>query len=98
MKPGQIGQVLSEESSRIINGLGPAIGQLVRAIATYLSGAIIGFTYVIVYSFISQYYFVELVVDRFLFDVFSMYHIFCLVIRKSNGKVGRNDDDRPQGS
>ena len=55
MKPGQIGQVLSEESSRIINGLGPAIGQLVRAIATYLSGAIIGFTYVIVYSFISQY-------------------------------------------
>ena len=46
MKPEEIGQVLSEESSRIINGLGPAIGQLVRAIATYLSGCIISFLYV----------------------------------------------------
>ena len=47
MKPGRIGQILSEESSRIINGLGPSIGQLVRALATFLSGCIIGFIYVL---------------------------------------------------
>ena len=45
-KPGILGQTLSEESSRIINGLGPSIGQLVRAIATFLAGVIIGFSYV----------------------------------------------------
>ena len=46
MSPGRIGQILSEESSRIINGLGPSIGQLVRAISTFISGCIIGFLYV----------------------------------------------------
>ena len=45
-KPGILGQAVSEESSRIINGLGPSIGQLVRAIATFLAGVIIGFSYV----------------------------------------------------
>ena len=44
-KPGILGQAVSEESSRIINGLGPSIGQLVRAIATFLAGVIIGFSY-----------------------------------------------------
>ena len=98
MKPGKIGQVLSEESSRIINGLGPAIGQLVRAIATYLSGAIIGFIYVIVYSFISQNDDIELVFDCYMLIFFSIYHAILLVIYKINGEVGRNDYDRPQGS
>lgn len=46
MKPGKLGQILSEESSRIINGLGPSIGQLIRAIATFISGCLIGFLYV----------------------------------------------------
>lgn len=45
-KPGTLGQTLAEESSRIINGLGPSIGQFVRAVATFLSGLIIGFTHV----------------------------------------------------
>lgn len=45
-KPGKLGQTVAEESSRIINGLGPSIGQFVRAIATFLSGLIIGFTHV----------------------------------------------------
>lgn len=52
MKPGKMGQILSEESSRIINGLGPSIGQLVRAIATFISGCIMGFLYVQFYFFL----------------------------------------------
>ncbi|CBK22352.2 uncharacterized protein [Blastocystis hominis] len=44
-KPGALGQTVAEESSRIINGLGPSIGQFVRAIATFLCGLLIGFTH-----------------------------------------------------
>lgn len=51
-KPGALGQTVAEESSRIINGLGPSIGQFVRAIATFLCGLLIGFTHVSFYFWV----------------------------------------------
>lgn len=46
MKAGELGQNLAEESSRIINGLGPSIGQLVNAISAFLAGTILGLWHV----------------------------------------------------
>lgn len=43
---GRLGQRFSEESSRIVNGLGPELGVMVRAIASMLTGCTIGLTYV----------------------------------------------------
>ena len=84
MKPGRIGQILSEESSRIINGLGPSIGQLVRALATFLSGCIIGFVYVL--------YFVYFIIIELL--TYSCYFILCsfcyngwILLFESNGTM-----------
>ena len=47
MKPGELGQNLAEESSRIINGLGPSLGQLVNSISAFLAGTILGFWHVL---------------------------------------------------
>lgn len=45
-KPSTLGQAVAEESSRIINGLGPSIGRLVRSISTFIGGVIVGVVHV----------------------------------------------------
>ena len=91
MKPGRIGQILSEESSRIINGLGPSIGQLVRALATFLSGCIIGFVYVLyfVYSII-----VELATYSCYFILCSFCYNGWILLFESNGTMDWDFDER----
>lgn len=42
--PGRLGQRFSEESSKIVEGLGPGLGALVRALSNLFCGIIIGFT------------------------------------------------------
>ena len=45
ISPGRLGQRFSEESSRMVNGLGPELGLMFRAVASMVTGAIIGLTY-----------------------------------------------------
>ena len=42
--PGRLGQRFSEESSRIVEGLGPGLGALVRALSNLFCGIILGLT------------------------------------------------------
>ena len=44
--PGKLGQRYSEESSRIINGLGPGLGIFIRSLACLICGVCIGLYYV----------------------------------------------------
>ena len=46
-KPSTLGQAVAEESSRIINGLGPSIGQLIRSIAIFIGGVVVGLFHVL---------------------------------------------------
>ena len=46
ISPGRLGQRFSEESSRIVIGLGPELGAMVRAFASMITGCIVGFYYV----------------------------------------------------
>ena len=46
ISPGRLGQRFSEESSRIVTGLGPELGVMVRAIASMITGCVIGLYYV----------------------------------------------------
>ena len=48
--PGRLGQRLSEESSRIVEGLGPGLGSLVRALASLFCGIVIGLVHVRIVS------------------------------------------------
>ena len=45
--PSTLGQAVAEESSRIINGLGPSIGQLIRSIAIFIGGVVVGLFHVL---------------------------------------------------
>ena len=49
--PGRLGQRFSEESSRIVEGLGPGLGLIVRSLSSLFSGIVIGMTRVLVYLF-----------------------------------------------
>ena len=42
--PGRLGQRFSEESSRIVEGLGPGLGLMVRSLSSLFSGIFIGMT------------------------------------------------------
>ena len=42
--PGRLGQRFSEESSRIVEGLGPGLGVLVRSLSILFCGIILGLT------------------------------------------------------
>lgn len=46
VSPGKLGQRYSEESSRIINGLGPGLGIFIRSAACLVCGVCIGLYYV----------------------------------------------------
>ena len=46
ISPGRLGQRFSEESSRIVTGLGPELGAMVRAFASMVTGCVLGFYYV----------------------------------------------------
>ena len=46
ISPGRLGQRFSEESSRIVLGLGPELGMMVRAFASMVTGCVLGFYYV----------------------------------------------------
>ena len=46
ISPGKLGQRFSEESSRIVTGLGPDLGVMVRSFSSLLTGAAIGLVYV----------------------------------------------------
>lgn len=48
--PGRLGQRFSEESSRIVDGLGPGLGSLVRALASLFCGIVIGLVHVTIVS------------------------------------------------
>ena len=50
--PGRLGQRFSEESSRIVDGLGPGLGSLVRALSSLFSGIVIGMTLVRIVSLV----------------------------------------------
>ena len=41
--PGLLGQRFSEQSSMIVNGLGPGLGAIIHAFAALVTGVIIGF-------------------------------------------------------
>ena len=45
--PGKLGQRYAEESSRIVEGLGPSLGFFIRSMASLLAGLIMGFYYVL---------------------------------------------------
>ena len=45
ISPGRLGQRFSEESSRIVLGLGPELGAMVRAFASMVTGCVLGFYY-----------------------------------------------------
>lgn len=49
VSPGRLGQRFSEQSSRIIGGLGPELGILVRTFGSLLCGVVIGFIYVVLH-------------------------------------------------
>ena len=49
-KPSTLGQAVAEESSRIINGLGPSIGQLIRSIAIFIGGVVVGLFHVFLFD------------------------------------------------
>lgn len=46
ISPGRLGQRFSEESSRIMTGLGPDLGVMVRALASMITGCVIGLYFV----------------------------------------------------
>ena len=46
ISPGKLGQRFSEESSRIVAGLGPDLGMMVRSLSSVITGAVIGLVYV----------------------------------------------------
>lgn len=46
VSPGRLGQRFSEESSRIVDGLGPGLGLLSRSLASMICGLVIGFIFV----------------------------------------------------
>lgn len=46
--PGKLGQRFSEESSTIVEGLGPGLGSLMRALSSLFCGILIGVNYVFV--------------------------------------------------
>lgn len=46
ISPGKLGQRFSEESSRIVAGLGPELGTMVRSFTSLVVGVIIGLVYV----------------------------------------------------
>ena len=47
VSPGRLGQRFSEESSRIVIGLGPDLGMMVRYMTSLITGTIIGLFYVL---------------------------------------------------
>ena len=46
VSPGRLGQRFSEESSRIVDGLGPGLGLLSRSLASLVCGLVVGFYFV----------------------------------------------------
>ena len=46
ISPGRLGQRFSEESSRIMTGLGPDLGVMVRALASMITSCVIGLYFV----------------------------------------------------
>ena len=46
VSPGRLGQRFSEESSRIVIGLGPDLGMMVRYMTSLVTGTVIGLIYV----------------------------------------------------
>ena len=50
ISPGRLGQRFSEESSRIVTGLGPDLGTMIRFVTSMITGCIIGFIYVRYYG------------------------------------------------
>ena len=49
ISPGRLGQRFSEESSRIVAGLGPDLGMMVRFVVSLTTASIIGLFYVLPY-------------------------------------------------
>ena len=50
ISPGRLGQRFSEESSRLVTGLGPDLGTMVRFVTSMVTGSIIGLIYVLVHK------------------------------------------------
>ena len=46
ISPGKMGQRFSEESSRIVLGLGPDLGLMIRSFASLITSTVIGLIYV----------------------------------------------------
>ena len=69
--PGRLGQRFSEESSRIVEGLGPGLGLMVRSLASLFSGIFIGMTRVTI-IFLR----LKIGLDAYSLDFagFSLYH------------------------
>lgn len=70
--PGTLGQRFSEESTRMVNGLGPSLGMFVRSVTSLLCGLVLGFYYVgDVYA-----YHVELASDLLFVTCLSLHSLF----------------------
>ena len=48
ISPGSLGQRFSEESSRVVTGLGPDLGMIVRFVTGLTTASVIGFFYVLI--------------------------------------------------
>ena len=54
ISPGRLGQRFSEESSRLVTGLGPDLGMMIRFITSLTTASIIGFYYVLPFQLGTQ--------------------------------------------
>ena len=88
-KPSTLGQAVAEESSRIINGLGPSIGRLVRSISTFIGGVIVGVMHVLLCLFFDV---VELAADSVDSDRLSLFDLCWATVWKGDGKLDPNAD------
>ena len=52
--PGLLGQRVSEQSSSIVDGLGPSLGGLFRTLASLITGVVVGILSVVVFHMIYE--------------------------------------------
>ena len=88
-KPSTLGQAVAEESSRIINGLGPSIGRLVRSVSTFIGGVVVGLFHVVL---LFLFLMIELATNPFDADRLSLCCLCGMQVWKCDGKMDRDLD------
>lgn len=95
VSPGKLGQRFSEQSSRIVDGLGPGLGILVETLGGLVCGMVIGFVYV---CSLSIRYVLELAAHDILDRQCSHHYVLWIRFRNENGSLERTDHEgAPRG-